>query len=128
MSEIIGNIIRIIDEYQVIINLGKEYVKKGSYIYVYDKNNSIKDLDGAILGTYDFFKAKLTVTEVHDKFSICESYQTNIDERLVVPTLALSPLLERTTIKTKLNIESSTLEKINNVEKAIHVGDIVKLD
>lgn len=126
MCEKTGNIIKIIDEYHVAINLGKDFIKKNMYIYIYDKNNSIKDLDGTILGTYDFFKAQLIATQVYDKFSICESVQTN--ELLAVNTLALSPLLEKTARKRKLNIEPSDLKQINEIDKAIHIGDIVKFE
>lgn len=126
-NKISGSVINIIDEFRIIINLGKNVVKKWDTIYIYDKDNSIKDLDGTILGTYDICKAKLKVSEVYDKFSICSDFSTPIDEQrqaLNNINISLSPLLKSSNKNKKLNIDP---QAINSIDKAIRIGDIVKL-
>ncbi len=125
MIEPTGNIIKIIDEYRVAINIGKDFISKNDTVYVYDKNNLIKDIDGRILGKYDFLKTELIVTEVYDNFSICESIRTEYNN--VNRYLVLSPVLEKQVIHQRLNIDDATLQRINRDDKIIHIGDIVKL-
>lgn len=123
-----GAVIKIIDEYRIAINLGKDVVKTDDYVYIYDKNNSIKDLDGTELGTYDVCKAKLIVYEVYDNFSICGSITSSIDQfAFTNTTLALSPILAVDKKREKLNIDPDLINKINKKDKAIRIGDIVKL-
>lgn len=127
MSEKIGNVIKIIDEYRIAINLGKDFVNKDDYIYIYSED-VIKDLDGTELGVYDVCKAELSVTEVYDRFSICESFSRTSDIiSKHYSQLPLSPLLEFSSNKKKLNIDSALINELNAVDKAIRIGDIVKL-
>ena len=125
MIETTGNIIKIIDEYRVAINIGKDFISKNDTVYVYDKNNLIKDIDGRILGKYDFLKTELIATEVYDNFSICESIKTEYNN--FNRFLILSPVLEKQVTQQRLNIDDATLQRINTVDKIIRVGDIVKL-
>ena len=67
-KEQIGHIIKIIDEYSVIIDLGNNIVNKNDMVYIYEKNNAVKDLKGNIIGRYDICKGKLCVTEVYNNF------------------------------------------------------------
>lgn len=121
--EAVGKVIQILDEYRLIINIGKNYLCKGDRVYIYDQNTDVKDIDGTVLGSYECFKDSLQVVDVYDKFSICES----IAETSSGLSFAISPLLEDTiSKKTKLNIEHSLLEHIQTHNKCIKIGDIVK--
>lgn len=127
-KEQFGHIIKIIDEYSVIIDLGNRAVKKNDIVYIYEKNNTIKDLKGNILGRYDICKGKLCVTEVYDSFSVCEAVPSSSDKYTAIyNSLVLSPLLEATTKKKKLNIDPSVINKIKAEDNAIRIGDIVKI-
>lgn len=50
MIETTGNIIKIIDEYRVAINIGKDFISKNDTVYVYD--NIIRGLDNATCFQY----------------------------------------------------------------------------
>ena len=127
-KEQFGHIIKIIDEYSVIIDLGNRTVKKNDIVYIYEKNNTIKDLKGNILGRYDICKGKLCVTEVYDNFSVCEAVPSSSDKYTAIyNSLVLSPLLEATTKKKKINIDPSVINKIKAEDNAIRIGDIVKI-
>lgn len=129
MNKGIGNVIKIIDEYKIIINFGKNIVNKNDCVFIYGKDNSIKDLDGTVIGTYDICKAKLSVTEVYEHFSVCEALpQSSNKQTLFINTMALSPLLEDTHKKIKLNIDPSQINRVKTIDNAIRIGDIVKLN
>lgn len=67
-----GNVIKILDEFTLVINIGSNEIEKGSWISVIEEGPTIKNIDGTVLGTYDFTKAKLRVTEVYENFSIAK--------------------------------------------------------
>mgnify|MGYP004618204891 CR=1 FL=1 len=128
-KEPVGNIIKIIDEYSVIINLGNNVVNKNDIVYIYEKNNFVRDLKGNVLGKYDICKCKLCVTETYDNFSVCEALPTvSVDKYTSLYNhLALSPLLEATPKRKKLNIDPAVINKIKSEDNAIRIGDIVKI-
>ena len=127
-KEPVGNIIKIIDEYRVIINLGNNIVTKNDIVYIYNKDNFVKDLKGNILGIYDICKGKLCVSETYDNFSVCEALPSATDKYTSLYNhLALSPLLESTSNRKKLNIDPDVMNKIKTDDNAIRIGDIVKL-
>ena len=126
-KEQIGHIIKIIDEYSVIIDLGNNIVNKNDMVYIYEKNNAVKDLKGNIIGRYDICKGKLCVTEAYNNFSVCEALPSVTDKYTALYNhLALSPLLESSTKRKKLNIDPSIINKIKTEDNAIRIGDIVK--
>lgn len=127
-KEQIGHIIKIIDEYSVIIDLGNNIVNKNDMVYIYEKNNAVKDLKGNIIGRYDICKGRLCVTEVYNNFSVCEALPSVTDKYTALYNhLALSPLLESSTKRKKLNIDPNVINKIKAEDNAIRIGDIVKI-
>ncbi|WP_251900984.1 hypothetical protein [Lactococcus lactis] len=73
-------VIKIIDEFTILINAGSSStnIKIDDQIVVYEKGPEIKDIDGTILGTYDFDKAELLITKVGDNFSVAKNHTKNV--------------------------------------------------
>ena len=69
----IGQVIRIIDNTEIIINVGSFYLTVGDKIVVYTTGDEIKDLDGTDLGVYEYDKATLNVVTTTDNYSICKT-------------------------------------------------------
>ena len=57
----LGQVIRIIDDTEIIINVGNFYLTVGDKVIVYTTGDTIKDLDGTDLGVYEYDKATLNV-------------------------------------------------------------------
>ena len=69
----IGQVIRIVDETELIINVSEYDITVGDKIVVYALGDTIKDLDGTELGKYECDKATLTVVTTTENYSICKS-------------------------------------------------------
>lgn len=66
-------VIKIIDEFTVLINAGKTSgIKTDNWIIIYEEGPLILDLDEKPLGTFDFTKAKLKITKVFPDFAVAE--------------------------------------------------------
>lgn len=52
MATTVGKIIRILDEYTIIINTGMRDVSVGDKLQIYEKGDDILDLDGTLLDQY----------------------------------------------------------------------------
>lgn len=69
----IGQVIRIIDNTEIVINVGSFYLTVGDKIVVYTTGEKIKDLDGTDLGVYEYDKATLNVVTTTENYSICKT-------------------------------------------------------
>lgn len=117
-------IVKIINEYQVVINAGSdELIREGQHLEVFVRGTPIVDPDtGDELGTLDYVKAKLRVINVFPRMSVCENRETETRNRLV----ALSAMFETTEIL-PLNIDSKEISGgYEGIDKKIHVGDLVR--
>lgn len=117
----IGNVIRILDEYTIIVDIGKSRLQIGDQIAVYEYGEPICDLSGNVLSNYEFIKAKLEVVDVNDSYSVCKSQTTTKNVR------PLSPIFETTVTKRKpLNIDNASIEPLNQYNSRIKKGDPIK--
>lgn len=68
-------VIKIIDEFTILVNLTKNSrkVTTDDWIIVYEEGPVIEDLDGNNLGTFDFTKAKLKITQVFPNFVVAKN-------------------------------------------------------
>ena len=117
-------IVKIINEYQVVINAGSdELIREGQHLEVFVLVTPIVDPDtGDELGTLDYVKAKRRVINVFPRMSVCENRETETRNRLV----ALSAMFETTEIL-PLNIDSKEISGgYEGIDKKIHVGDLVR--
>ncbi len=123
-SNCIGNVIRIVDERTIIVNIGKGILKKGAEIQVYELVDHLKNLDGTLLDTYMYIKDTLEVVQVEEKYAICKNMKTHQKSF----SLALSPLLERTTEEyVPLHIDRNDIQPLVPKDPLIRVGDPIKL-
>jgi hypothetical protein len=123
----IGQVIRILDEYTVIINAGKDKLKVDDIIKVYSTGEEIEDIDGSVLGYYSFIKDELKVVQVEDNYSICKKDKTTI--KSIGSSIALSPMLDSTiAVREPLKVNESEISPIKQkADPFIHIGDPVRL-
>lgn len=125
MTTCIGKVIRIVDEFTLIINAGSLSLSVGDKVQVYESGEPIVDLDGTALDEYIYVKDELEVVQVEERYSVCKKNKT-VSKRIFSP-FALSPLLEQTTTENvPMNIEESELKPLPSIDETIHVGDKVK--
>lgn len=79
-SYITFKVIKIIDEYSLVINSGlKDGISIGDSIEIFLEGDEIVDPfnEGKVLRTLDFIKDTLEVTEVYSEFAVCKKIITN---------------------------------------------------
>lgn len=120
----IGNVIRIIDEYTIIVNTGKVNLSVGDIIHIYEPGEVLKDLDGNNLCAFDFVKDELEVIRVESLYSVCQKNKT-VTKTYNFP---LSPLLEHTeTNYIPLKIDKNDIQELKPQDRLVRVGDPIKL-
>lgn len=118
-----GKIVKIIDEYRVVVNLGSASVKDNQLLEVYQPGQEVTDPEtGEALGTLDFIKAKLRVVDVFPKMCVCENKETR--QKSLLMGLAQSFNYEE---KLPLNVQATDISGgYDGVDKKIKVGDLVR--
>ncbi len=126
--ESIGKVIQVLDQYRIIINAGKGSVRVGNEVQVYALGGDVLDLDGSSLGQLVQVKDTLTVTQVEEKYSICEKEETRTVKRQSLSEVALSPLFRETTIVKRVPLEISEAVEIKEppLDRSINIGDLVR--
>ena len=72
-EDIIGEVVRILSNKELVINLGyNDGVKLDDEVIIYEVGEEVSNVDGVIIGTLDYIKAKLVVTTVYANLSKCE--------------------------------------------------------
>lgn len=126
MATTVGKIIRILDEYTIIINTGMRDVSVGDKLQIYEKGDDILDLDGTLLDQYIYIKDEVEVIRVENNYSICKKKKTI--NKSATFTFALSPLLEfNSTESVPLNIDKNDLQPFPSIDPIIRIGDKIRL-
>ena len=122
----IGHVIRILDEFTFLIDVGKSHISVDDEIEIYELGEPIKAIDGSILSEYVCVKDKLTVIETQERYSICK--KNKYKSPTTISTFsALSPLLEEySSRRIPLNVDSKDLHPFPPQNSKIHIGDLVK--
>ena len=116
-------IIKIINEFSVVINAGSNYqIRDGQHLEVFVRGTPVIDPDtGDDLGTLDYVKAKLRVVNVFPKMSVCENRETELNS-----LMSIAAALQSTEVF-PLNIDSTEISGgFEGIDKKIHVGDLVR--
>lgn len=118
---IIGKIARILDEYTVVLNVGKEHgVKKGMMFLIYQEGEEICDPDSKeSLGMLEIPKGEVEIVGVQNKSSIAKSSETETVPLFYIPTFTRR-------IRVRLSVKPEDIEPMETVEKTVRVGDKVK--
>ena len=117
-------IVKIINEYQVVINAGSnDLIHDGQFLEVFVQGTPIFDPEtGDDLGTLDYDKAKLHVINVFPRMSVCENRETETTSLLS----AFTTSLQRTEVL-PLDVDSKEISGgYEGIDKKIHVGDLVR--
>ena len=78
-KNIMGNVVIILDDKRLVINIGSnDGLKLNDKIIVYEIGENVKNIDGKIIGTLDYIKAELVVTNLYDNIAICQYPKKNV--------------------------------------------------
>lgn len=132
VNPIKGQIISILNEYEVIINKGSKVgLKEGDRFVIYEEGEEIFDLNETSLGKLEIVKGKVKIEHVQEKFSICSAYKvkTNpspaLTNALSMALMSQSKLIGDSEL-IPLNVDQADLVNLKMEPKKIKIGDIVK--
>lgn len=124
----IGHVIRILDKYTLLVNVGKGDLDVGNIIQVYEIGDVIEDLNGTPLSYYVHIKDELEVIQVEDSYSMCKKNKTVNKIFSSGAAFATSPMLERSFVeRPPLRVNESEIRPLSIGDNSIHVGDAIKL-
>ncbi|MGL5085400.1 MAG: hypothetical protein ACRC68_06710 [Clostridium sp.] len=123
-------VIKIIDEYRIVVNVGaNEGIKSGDIFEIFVQGEMVIDIDSKEeLGTLDFIKAKIEVETVFEKMCICvNELKVNNSPFATAGKLALSFYGNSEKEPETLNITMSEITGgLSNYDKKIKLGDLVR--
>lgn len=139
VEEVIGHVIRILNEYEIIIDVGKKQgIVEDDKFVVYNEGEEILDLEGNSLGKLELVKANVEVIKVQDNYSICSAYKikkinelTGLGALAGLNTINMLAGYETKTEKKRvpLNVDEEDFEDtITSGHGQIKKGDLVKLE
>lgn len=128
MSEkpIEAQVIRIPDEFSIILNRGRTHgVKEGmSFVIYIEGENVIDPLTGKNLGKLQIVKARVTVTEAQENFSMAKDIGR---EPSSVASEAIKAMLGGPVIARKLPVNESEIRPLlDKKDYRIRIGDKAK--
>ena len=124
-SKPLGHVIRIIDEYTVIVDVGANALSVDDFIQIYQPRDYIYDLEGNVLSEYFCIKDELKVLDVQEKYSVCRKVKEKI---IQASRLILSPLLEtQHQVIEKLSVDTNEIQPLTPIDMKVHVGDFIKI-
>lgn len=140
MEKIEGKVAKILDEYSIVINVGRDNdVVNGMVFVVFvQSDDEVKDPDsGEALGKLEHVKDYIFVSHVQDKFSTCVAGEKEASagehESQGAQTLSGAMMAESMTVRPgggrisseKLNINTSQVTGVPQLDP-ISVGDMVR--
>ncbi|PYZ94916.1 hypothetical protein CR194_05175 [Salipaludibacillus keqinensis] len=130
-------VIKILEQDSIVINGGlNNGLTFGQEVEIFVPGDEIIDIDSEeVLGTLDFIKERLELTEVYEKFSVCEKYE----EREVHIPSPLSRVLAEATppfakggrteiVRERVPLRVNDSQKTSRVKanRTIELGDRVR--
>lgn len=140
MEKIEGKVAKILDEYSIVINVGRDNgVVDGMVFVVFvQSEDDVKDPDsGEALGKLEYVKDYIFVSHVQDKFSTCVAGEKEASSREAesqgAQTLSGAMMAESMTVRPggsrisneKLNVNTSQITGVPQLGP-ISVGDMVR--
>lgn len=127
-EDIIGEVVRILSNKELVINLGyNDGVKLDDEVIIYEVGEEVSNVDGVMIGTLDYIKAKLVVTTVYANLSKCEYPKENMTTfEKSVSSISKSFISYET--QKSLNVDKNEIEPYKkNHSDVIRIGDNVKI-
>jgi len=129
MIEIEGRVAEIIDEYTVVINRGHEHgVEEDMRFVIYEQGEEIKDPDtDKSLGNFEYVKAKVEVTNVREKFSTAETYETYTKPSFFDASVIPAAMLREQRVRRELPLDEETKGRLPKRSRTpVKIGDLVR--
>lgn len=130
-------VIKIIDEYSLVINGGlDDDVSLGDTIEIFIKGDEIIDpfQENKVLGTLDFIKERLSVSEVYPGFSVCkkeiekERYTPSAFEKAIIkPFAGMQGRTEIERVVEPININKDEISHRKLDSEVISIGDTARI-
>lgn len=117
-----GKVLKILDEFTIVVSLGWDVVKKGDHLVVYSLGAEIKDGDRS-LGRLENIKARVVVDYVQENFSTAVAPTYHVQGISAFSTTILGTETRRDPLPL-----AETPTPTPSVDKTIRVGDLVKLE
>jgi hypothetical protein len=127
VEEVIGHVIRILNKYKLVIDVGKEDgIKEEDEFVVYTEGEEILGLGGENLGKLELIKGNIEVIQVQNNYSICSSYE--IEEINGLPMNLLADYgTKRVKKAVPLNVDEEDFEDtVTSISEKIKKGDLIK--
>jgi hypothetical protein len=123
MIGIVGKVAKIIDVYTVVINRGLEHgVEEDMRFVIYEPGEEIKDPDtDALLGKFEYVKAKVKVVNVQEKFSTAKTNETYSP-----PGLAIAAQLSQLSRRQELPLDKKMRDQLSDHTLTVEIGDLVR--
>lgn len=128
-NEIIGKVIEIVDDYTIIINLGKENgIKSKDKFVVYEEGYNVKDpFSEETLGRVDFDKVEVSIHKLFDKFSVCKKFSENPNVYSSISQL-ISSGSNNVNKAVKLNVNETQNKLLSIKNPEVSIGDLVRVN
>lgn len=133
MENKIFKIIKIIDEYNIIVNAGANHnIKEDDKLEVFVIGERIKDPEtNEDLGTLDTIKASLIVKQVFPKFCICGNSKTTTTTATaslmrIAESLSTYNYIATSTEKLKVDPKEITGGLQSDIDDRLKIGDVVR--
>lgn len=126
-KNVIGNVIRILDNKKLVISIGfNDGLQLNDKIIIYEIGEDIKGIDGNIIGTLDYIKATLTVTNIYDTIAVCQYPKTTISTfEKSISSISKSFIAYEN--QQTLNVNENEIEPYTKTHSdTIHIGDYAK--
>lgn len=122
----LGHVIRILDKFTLIIDVGNDRISIGDLIDVYELGDVLTDISGKVICNFIHIKDTLKVIDTQDNYSICKK------EKKIVQSFqtfsSISPLLKEDIYEAiPLDVDDAEITPLTSMrDPKIHVGDLVK--
>lgn len=127
MEDKIFKVVMIPDNTRIIIDAGESDIEVDDLIEIYEQEIEIKHPDtNEIIGSYTLSKAKLTITDVYENFSIARDEEEK-GARNALSVIA-SPMNTNTYyVYNKLLVNEQDNMNLNTIDKTIKIGDFARI-
>jgi hypothetical protein len=130
-------VIKVIDEYSLVINGGlNDDISLEDSIEIYLQGDEVVDpfKENKVLGTLDFIKDTLEVTEVYSDFAVCKKivkekvYRSSAFQKAFSSAGGvLGGTTETTTRVEKINVAKSEITGRKTGDNVIRIGDVARI-